>query len=160
MARREHTSLVGKTFGRLTVIEHNGINKYKAHQYLCQCSCGNTKTIVAVSLSNGLTQSCGCYHKERVSKKNLHSDSVKSLNPLYSLWKQYRRNVNSKTARGFKYIGGLGLDMYQEWYDDFWSFVNDLPERPEGASGRFLVRVDKSVGYYPDNLVWHNKVRF
>ena len=66
MAKRQN--LVGQSFGRLTVIEKD-IQASKKHgraYWLCQCSCGNQKTIAGLSLIRGATQSCGCLRNERV----------------------------------------------------------------------------------------------
>lgn len=47
--------LTGQTFGELTVEKYLGKNVYK-----CNCSCGNTKNVLATNLKNGSTKSCGC----------------------------------------------------------------------------------------------------
>lgn len=53
-------NLTGKSFGRLKVIELKEI-KGKGHfYYLCQCQCGNFRTIDGHSLIKGKTKSCGC----------------------------------------------------------------------------------------------------
>ena len=56
--------LVGKTFGRLTVLKEYSNKKY----ILCECSCscgGKTTSTRREGLLNGRTQSCGCIRKER-----------------------------------------------------------------------------------------------
>ena len=62
--------LVGKKFGRLTVIKRveNSIqpNKSKKIRYYCQCECGNYKIVTACHLRDGHTTSCGCYGKEKL----------------------------------------------------------------------------------------------
>jgi hypothetical protein len=61
--------LVGKTFGRLTVLREYSNKKY----ILCECSCscgGNTTSTRREGLLNGRTQSCGCIRKEIVNAKN------------------------------------------------------------------------------------------
>jgi len=63
----EAENLVGKKFGKLTVIskvENIGKVKSKPHghvAYICECECGTTNVLAkAYSLKNGDTQSCGC----------------------------------------------------------------------------------------------------
>lgn len=56
--------LVGRTFGRLTVIEYAGMKKQSSF-WKCECSCGNIKIIRGASLTKGVTQSCGCYCRDR-----------------------------------------------------------------------------------------------
>lgn len=57
--------LSGCRFGRLTVLEYAGKHKNGTHStWLCRCECGNQKVVMAQSLNRGVTQSCGCLHRE------------------------------------------------------------------------------------------------
>ncbi len=62
---------VGKTFGRLTVMEYAGTGKelgYKSSKlryWRCCCECGKETVVGQTDLQNGLTESCGCIQKER-----------------------------------------------------------------------------------------------
>lgn len=57
-------SLEGQVFGRLTVIERaeNYISPSGQNliRYKCKCECGNETIVMATSLVQGLTSSCGC----------------------------------------------------------------------------------------------------
>ena len=66
MANRRE--LKGMQFGRLTVLGSTGKNQQGKYVWLCSCVCGNTKEILGGSLVNGRTQSCGCLHKEVISR--------------------------------------------------------------------------------------------
>lgn len=61
--------MIGKTFGRLTVLEldhnENGVNFYK-----CKCSCNNIVVVRGADLRNSNTSSCGCLAKERARERN------------------------------------------------------------------------------------------
>lgn len=59
--------LTGQRFGRLTVVSR-AENKSVRTCWHCVCDCGNEKDILAISLTRGLTQSCGCLHRESTSK--------------------------------------------------------------------------------------------
>ena len=61
--------MVGKKFGKLTVIEMSD-KQGIYYRYLCKCECGNTKVLRGASLRNGLTKSCGCIRSENMSNKN------------------------------------------------------------------------------------------
>lgn len=64
--------LTGQKFSRLTVLhraEQKGVHGEKA-RWVCQCECGNIKTIVGTSLRNGATKSCGCLNKEKIAAVN------------------------------------------------------------------------------------------
>lgn len=67
--------LTNQTFGALTVINRSDdyIEPSGRHKvvWLCQCQCGNVKTVSASHLLSGHTKSCGCLTKELIGKKNL-----------------------------------------------------------------------------------------
>ena len=52
--------LVGQTFGRLTVIEEIGKNKWGKTICKCKCECGNEIEVLSNSLRTNHTISCGC----------------------------------------------------------------------------------------------------
>lgn len=56
-------TLIGKTFGKLKVIDiaYKGRSTYM----LCQCECGNTAAIRLSHLTSGHTKSCGCIKHDR-----------------------------------------------------------------------------------------------
>lgn len=68
LEQRDTSSLVGKKFGRLTVLKRaprpEGVKGNDAY-WLCQCDCGNTTIVMGKSLKNGKTKSCGCYRHDK-----------------------------------------------------------------------------------------------
>jgi hypothetical protein len=61
-------SLIGQTFGRLTVISHEGMRTKSYHQYWkCRCSCQSGIEVIVQDcmLKNGNTRSCGCLKREQ-----------------------------------------------------------------------------------------------
>lgn len=56
--------LTGQRFGRLTVIKRDINRKGQQAFWICQCDCGNEKSIGSSQLRSGTTQSCGCKKKE------------------------------------------------------------------------------------------------
>lgn len=61
--KRDKTSLIGKRFGRLTVISFAGIDGRNS-KWLCKCDCGNEIVLKDHKLITGHTRSCGCLQKE------------------------------------------------------------------------------------------------
>lgn len=57
-------NLIGKKFGRLTVIESLPSENRRTY-WLCQCNCGKKCKARADSLKSGKTKSCGCLNKEQ-----------------------------------------------------------------------------------------------
>lgn len=73
-------NILGKTFGKLTVISNANRKGYVT----CKCECGNVKDIRATSLTKTFqpTRSCGCLQKqfaENVSCKTLHKNSERQI---------------------------------------------------------------------------------
>lgn len=60
-------SIIGKKFGKLTVLQYIGNSMYK-----CKCECGNIKNIRRDSLTTGNTTSCGCINYS-IGEKNIEN---------------------------------------------------------------------------------------
>lgn len=63
--------LIGKKYGRLTVVE----NAQRKGYVVCQCECGNRLDVRATSLTKTKqpTRSCGCLHREVVHELGAQS---------------------------------------------------------------------------------------
>ena len=60
--------LTGRGYGRLTVIERRGSDKYGNAMWLCKCECGNEVIVRGSHLISDSTTSCGCYRKEKTKE--------------------------------------------------------------------------------------------
>lgn len=91
-------NLIGKKYGRLTVVEYNGLvpvgKTNKASTWLCKCECGNSKIVLNNNLKRGITTSCGCFHKSRIKtiKMDLTNQQFDRLLVL-----KFLRTVNGDT---------------------------------------------------------------
>lgn len=78
--------LTGQRFGRLTVIERaeNRISPsgYKFTMWKCLCDCGNFINVGATDLKSNHTRSCGCLHKDMLSKTRLEDLTGKKFGLL------------------------------------------------------------------------------
>lgn len=64
--------LTGQKFGKYTVLKRDETKpkgKTCKVYWICQCDCGNIKSVRADHLKSGKTLSCGCEHKRIVSEK-------------------------------------------------------------------------------------------
>lgn len=105
--------LTGQRFGRLVVIERteNFITPSGQPQtaWLCQCDCGNILKTRSLSLTNGITKSCGCLAKElRVAR-------MKKYN-TYDLSGEYGIGYTSKGEEFY-----FDLEDYDKIKDYCWS---------------------------------------
>ena len=74
---QDKMAIIGKTFGRLTVLDFDikKTNETKRTYFICQCSCEN-KTLTSVRMDglldkNNPIQSCGCLQKEAASLQGI-----------------------------------------------------------------------------------------
>ena len=71
---RKPENLIGLKFGHLTVVGYDDkkSNDRGKCYWLCQCDCGNQElvSVVAFSLKNGDTKSCGCLWKQSITGEN------------------------------------------------------------------------------------------
>lgn len=57
------SEIIGKKFGRLTVIKPDTSSSEGRSKWICQCECGNTTSVFRNHLTSGQTTSCGCARK-------------------------------------------------------------------------------------------------
>lgn len=60
--------LTGRRFGRLLCIKKD-ITVAKPTRWICECDCGNIKSVLLTALTCGRTKSCGCLRRECTSKR-------------------------------------------------------------------------------------------
>lgn len=64
LGKKRLDNLIGKVFGRLTVLSRHSNSTDNKPMWLCKCECGNIKSIKAANLRAKNTTSCGCYKNE------------------------------------------------------------------------------------------------
>lgn len=69
--RAVSAALVGKQFGRWTVIERAGSDKHKKAVWKCLCECGTEGIISTRQLTSGKSKSCGCLLSDTTAAKNI-----------------------------------------------------------------------------------------
>lgn len=86
---KKKDDMIGKKFGKLTVIEKHEVNKNKKIVYKCLCECGGVCYATTQSLKSGHTSSCGCI---KSSGNMLLEQAIKKLSIPYK--KEYQVNLD------------------------------------------------------------------
>jgi hypothetical protein len=141
--------IVGRRFGMLTVIsestERSSCGEVK---YVCQCDCGNTKTIVGTSLRNGKTKSCGCFLAKSSGDRSYKHGLT--THPLYKIWSGIVQRCHCETDTAYKYYGARGITVCDEWRYDPEAFINWSIDNG-WEIGLEIDRIDNYEGYNPSN---------
>lgn len=162
--------LTGKQFGRLTVISEAGMDG-KHVQWLCRCSCGETKLTITGSLNRGCTRSCGCLLREthrapeyRASLsriKTVHgeirreADGAKRRSAEYIAWGAMKTRCSNRRHKTWKDYGGRGIRVCARWSRSFPAFLADMGRKPSTLHS--MDRINNEGNYKPGNCRWATK---
>ena len=156
---KQPPNLIGRKFGRLTIINNLGIVSFtKSHprtHYECLCECGNRKTVSRNQLLRGKTMSCGCLFEETLAKRNTTHGGTKTR--LFRIWGGMIARCEIKTASGYRNYGAKGITVQESWRMSFLQFKNDVGEPP--SPSHTLDRIDTSKGYNKENCRWATRKR-
>ncbi|RKZ97153.1 MAG: hypothetical protein DRQ42_09900, partial [Gammaproteobacteria bacterium] len=79
-------------------------------------------------------------------------------NKEHQLWKDIKKRCYSKNNYSYKYYGGKGIEIYNEWKESFDSFVLYISSLDNyKGKGMSLDRIDNNKSYEPGNLRWVSK---
>ena len=143
---------IGDAYARLTVVSEPVSIRNKSGKcerfVKCKCSCGVVRDFSLNSLRMNLTTSCGCYNKERASKRKISdSDRVKN-----SLIREYK---SSAKCRELTY--SMSDDFLFSLVKNPCYYCNSEPFKPHREDQTFLYngldRLDNDIGYLESNVV-------
>lgn len=150
-------NLLGKTFGKLTVIGSAGTRgegSRKAALWKCRCVCGATKTIVGSQLVSGHTKSCGCLKMDRLLAYNESRRTGKTARDI--LYQNYRHNAERRNIP-FE----ISIDYFSKLTREKCFYCGEKPSTQKWITGQTgescmyngVDRSNNKLGYTEENTV-------
>lgn len=139
-------NICGEQFGKWIVIKRDYSKRGRNAMWICQCECGNTKSVDSFSLASGSSRSCGCSKVGNV-KHGLHDTR------LYRIYCGMKTRCYNPKVLHYKNYGGRGISICDEWLNSFkdfydWAMAN-------GYSDELSIdRINVNGNYEPSNCRW------
>lgn len=89
---------------------YKGFNtNHKQRMYKCLCDCGTIKNIRLTALIGGMSKSCGCLTKERLTTHGL------GHHPLHGSWHHMNDRCYKNFDKNYKRYGAKGIQVCDRW---------------------------------------------
>lgn len=143
----------GNVFGRWKVLGRSDNRGKRGDRtfWICECECGNIDEIEASNLRSGHSQSCGCYHIDKISSHKCWNHK------FFETWRgMIGRCYNEKHA-SYKNYGARGITVCEEWKHDPAAFCKWCDGQEPIIENYTLDRIDTEGNYFPKNCRFASK---
>lgn len=142
--------MTGWRFGRLAVVSPTTPTKGSLLRWNCICDCGKQTTVRPEHLRGGRTTSCGCFHREQLSRRVSTHRRTNTFE--YHVWVGIKQRCLNPAHARYKRYGGRGITVCSRWADSFEAFFSDMGAAPSHSHS--IDRIDNDSGYEPINCRW------
>lgn len=129
--------------------------RYVVRRLLCKCNCGTIREFPLLDVVRGKVKSCGCYQIEfmKTMKPALKHGMCFKKHRLYRIWQAMKSRCYIKNQTCYKYYGGRGIAVCEEWKHNFiefykWAIKNGYNDNLS------IDRINCDGNYEPSNCRW------
>ena len=141
--------MLGRKFGKRTVLEEAGRDSNREILYRCQCECGRLDIIKGSALRAGRNKQCNSCAAKQTRNKLKHGLSKTSI---YQSWKSMMHRCYHPHNPGYHTYGGRGISVCDEWKNPEkfyqWAISNGWQK------GLSIDRINVNGNYEPSNCRW------
>lgn len=122
---------------------------------LVKCFCGKEYEVNPHTFKYHGSKGCGCARSEsrKAARKKQAPPNFKhgqSKTPIYTVYHSMIRRCYEPHNKAYKYYGGRGITVCDEWKNDFNAFYNWVT-KSDYIHGLQIDRIDNNGNYSPDN---------
>ncbi len=156
-AKQVKEDLTGRILGKLTVLKRDvdKIGLIRGSYWICECECGNIRSISRQSLINHGTKSCGCLIRETAAKRAMPDGGADKNHWLNKYKRRARENGVEFTLTDEEFFEICSLNCF---------YCNAKPTHKSNGHKHVIRqeklylangidRVNSKIGYVPGNCV-------